>query len=219
MAAIVTLKNISKLFYKNINKNKKENNLVLAKINLSIHRGELIKLFGANGSGKSTLLKIISNLYVPDSGKIEFNFNNPQKKISYLSTNFRSFYLRLSVMDNLKFYGSLYGIKPNILDERIEVLSKFFNCKDFLYKKVSSLSDGQKKRIMLIRCFIKDPELVLCDEAYNSLDKTSKELLKKYIEKIIKNGKSVVWVSHMDDEFENINTQSYTIKEKELVRK
>ena len=196
-----------------------QNNLILDKVSLSINSGELITIDGKNGSGKTTLLKIISGLYLQDSGNIKYSFKNYQKNISYLSTNYRSFFLRLSVIDNLKFYGALYQIDDLTIKERIYKLSNIFECEELLNKTVSSLSDGQKKRIMLVRCFLKAPKLVLCDEAYNSLDGNTKLIFQNHIENIIPNGISVVWISHEDDIFMNIKKRSFTLNNKKLNKK
>lgn len=215
METIVELNNISKTFCKKSD----QNNLILDKVSLSINSGELITIDGKNGSGKTTLLKIISGLYLQDSGNIKYSFKNYQKNISYLSTNYRSFFLRLSVIDNLKFYGALYQIDDLTIKERIYKLSNIFECEELLNKTVSSLSDGQKKRIMLVRCFLKAPKLVLCDEAYNSLDGNTKLIFQNHIENIIPNGISVVWISHEDDVFMNIKKRSFTLNNKKLNKK
>ena len=215
METIVELNNISKTFCKKSD----QNNLILDKVSLSINSGELITIDGKNGSGKTTLLKIISGLYLQDSGNIKYSFKNYQKNISYLSTNYRSFFLRLSVIDNLKFYGALYQIDDLTIKERIYKLSNIFECEELLNKTVSSLSDGQKKRIMLVRCFLKAPKLVLCDEAYNSLDGNTKLIFQNHIENIIPNGISVVWISHEDDIFMNIKKRSFTLNNKKLNKK
>ena len=108
-------------------------------------------LLGPNGSGKTTLLKLISNLVKEDSGEIEFTTKN--LSISYINSDTRSFFQRLSPADNLFFFGSINGMSKTQVLKVIEEDFKDFNIASFMDMPVSNLSLGQVQIINIIRGF------------------------------------------------------------------
>lgn len=156
-------------------------------------------LKGENGSGKSTLLKIIKGIYIHDSGEINIDHDMNQKDdIVYIDSNSRTFFHRLTVKENLEYFLSLNNKCSNkkIQDDLINL----FNIKKLLYKKFSSLSQGQMQLVSLVRGLSSEPSIVLLDEAFSSLDDINKKIVFKYIVKFTSKKKSlVIFTSHEDN--------------------
>ena len=101
--SIITLKNVSKKF---------KNKIVLRDINLDIENNKMIGLIGKSGSGKTTFLRLLMGIYKPTQGKIILNKKTSEfKKIIGFASQDDSFYPRLTVEENLRYFGALYNIK------------------------------------------------------------------------------------------------------------
>tara|TARA_B100000925_G_scaffold289963_1_gene274036 strand:- start:2062 stop:2703 length:642 start_codon:yes stop_codon:yes gene_type:complete len=196
---LVKVTNISKKFYlPKFKLSSKDNSFISVIDNLSmdIDSKDFICLVGNNGSGKTTLLKILANLIIQDKGIVERN-----GKISFVSTNERSFFWRLSVKENLSFFSSLSGNKTSIFDDG---LIDILGIDKFLDKSFMNLSSGQKKRVMIARSLISGAEILLFDEITNSLDDASKKQIINFIYEdiFLKKNKAIVWATHDPHEIE-----------------
>ena len=127
-----------------------QNNVVLDNINFNFRTKDCVTIYGENGSGKTTLIKLIIGLKHIKSGK--FFSNIQSKNIGYVSTNERSFYWRLSVINNLKFFGSLKGLSIEEIKKNIEIYESYLDIQDILDKKYMELSSGQKKKSFICTC-------------------------------------------------------------------
>jgi len=143
-------------------------------VNFSLAPGETIGLLGGNGAGKSTTLAMLLGLLLPSSGDIfVLGHNMLQNRYRALPhMNFSSPYVdlphRLTVRENLKVYGCLYGVKE--INGRIADLSQDFNLDLFLDRPSGKLSAGQKTRVALAKALLNKPKLLLLDEPTASMD-------------------------------------------------
>ena len=151
----IQVKNLSKKF---------KNNIAVDKINFDIKKNTTVGLLGANGCGKTTSIGMMLGLIKPTEGQIIIDNINLEKadRVSILSRmNFASPYVelpkKLTVRQNLIVYGRLYGVIN--LNERIDIISKELNIKNFLDKKTGELSSGQKNRVTLAKSLINQPEI------------------------------------------------------------
>ena len=210
---MLEIKNIHKSFsdfsFQSILKRKNRINQVLDGVNLSIKKGQIIGLKGANGSGKSTLLKIICNSISQDTGLIEIK--DKKYRISMITTNDRSFFWRLTAKENLIFFGTLYGIKRETLEKRIRILSKELLCENILRQQFMFLSSGQRKKLMILRALLKNPEIILCDEITSNLDQETRELVINYFSNHLKQNCAIIWVSHIDQELREICDKTFEL--------
>jgi len=180
----IQLTGISKIFNKNI---------VLEDLNLSVGYGEILGIIGKSGSGKTTLLNIIIGFLKPDKGSVIFQSRNIHKDEINVDTQFGfasqefSFYDKLTVDENLRYFGSLYKIKDKTLDQRIPELLKFVDLEDKRNLLASNLSTGMKKRLDIACSLIHDPKILILDEPTSDLDTFLRRdiiaLLKKSIKK------------------------------------
>tara|TARA_Y100001935_G_C17223760_1_gene466684 strand:- start:89 stop:679 length:591 start_codon:yes stop_codon:yes gene_type:complete len=155
-------------------------------------------LRGRNGSGKTTLLKLIKGIYHCDRGVIHLTGElNQRNDITYIDGNFRTFFHRLTVRQNLEYFFSLQNDnQEKIIDDLLD----FFSLLDLQHKIFSSLSQGQMQMISLIRGFSSGPKVMLLDEVFSSLDEVNKKIVFKYLCDFILNKENlIVFTSHDDD--------------------
>ena len=209
---LLSLQNISKIYNSNIG-----NFEVLKKINFEINENENVFLFGPSGCGKSSLLNIISGLDKPDGGEISFlnkklsnnHFDFLKKDIGII---FQDHYLisELNTLENIQ-------LKTNNLSAFNEIFD-YFRLDDLKNKYPSQLSNGQKQRVCVARALVNRPKLLVADEPTSYLDRENADLV---IDLIIKSSKkfkvSSIVASH-DISFKKKFDNSYTIKEKNLIK-
>lgn len=143
--------------------------------------GQRISLLGENGSGKTTFLKILSTLFKPTHGSILFRENDQiletsivRKKIGvHLDDHHLLKYF--SVIENLRLYQKLYRKKSS--DLVIEQWLERFHLAHKKHEMIQNLSQGEQKKVSMIKAFLHDPDLLIFDEPTNSLDEDSKKVL------------------------------------------
>jgi len=189
---------------------KKEPIKALEDINFQLSKGKILGILGPNGAGKTTLLKCICSLLIPDKGKVEINLNYDNKRILNLKSHFgfvdndeRSFYWRLSGMQNLEFYSALYGLNKKQASNRINKLLSIFNI-NYIHKRFDSYSTGMRRKISLIRAIIHKPQILLIDELSKSLDFNTSSHLNKFIKDLSLQGTTIILTSHNISEAENL---------------
>ena len=161
------------------------NTLAVKNINFKINKGAIIGLLGPNGCGKSTTIGMMLGLIKPTSGTVVINGQNIENNRTSLleKMNFISPYAelpkKLTVEENLKVYGRLYGVKN--LKDKIYNLMKKLNLTQFITRKTGELSSGQKNRVSLAKALINDPEILLLDEPTASLDPDVGDYIRKII--------------------------------------
>jgi ABC-2 type transport system ATP-binding protein len=144
---------------------------------LEVERGDRIALMGPNGAGKTTLLKLIGGLLLPSEGEIVVNgFNTmdhntaARRSVGFVMNEERSFYWRLTAVQNLAFFGALDNLWGKDLYDRIRKLIQLVGLQDAGGKPISSYSLGMKQRLALARGLIAEPEVLILDEPTRSLD-------------------------------------------------
>ncbi|MBN1270034.1 MAG: ABC transporter ATP-binding protein [Kiritimatiellae bacterium] len=152
-------------------------NDVLRGVDLDLQEGEILGLVGPNGAGKSTLLRIIATLITPDAGTVRVDGHDAVRDVAGVKTRLgcvmagdRSFYWRLSVAENLRFFGILNNLAPGAVFERMNEAAGVLGIEGELRKPFRTLSDGNRQRVALARALMTDPEILLIDELTRSLD-------------------------------------------------
>ena len=200
------------------------NTLAVKNINLKINKGAIIGLLGPNGCGKSTTIGMMLGLIKPTSGTVVINGQNIENNRTSLleKMNFISPYVelpkKLTVEENLKVYGRLYGVKN--LKDRIYNLMKKLNLTQFITRKTGELSSGQKNRVSLAKALINDPEILLLDEPTASLDPDVGDYIREIIEDFAANkGTTILLASHNMNEVERLCDEVMMMKNGEIIDK
>ncbi len=208
---------------KNLNK-KYDNILAVKNINFKINKGSIIGLLGPNGCGKTTTIGMILGLIKPTSGFVYINGQNIENESSRVKIlekiNFISPYVelpkKLTVEENLKVYGSLYGVKN--LQDKIDDLIVHLNLLEFKKRKTGELSSGQKNRVSLAKALINEPEILLLDEPTASLDPDVGDYIRTYIENFAKKkSATILLASHNMNEVERLCSEVMMMKNGQII--
>ncbi|RQW79044.1 MAG: ABC transporter ATP-binding protein [Methanothrix sp.] len=150
--------------------------MVLKNISLEIDEGEIFGLLGPNGSGKTTLISIFSTLIYPELGSLRILGLDGQKdrdqirKLINISTAKPNFPWSLTVKENLRHYGMLYGLYGSGLARIVSDQIDAFELNDFQDMKFEDLSTGLKQRLSLAKAMLNSPRLLFLDEPTTGLD-------------------------------------------------
>lgn len=155
-------------------------------LTFSVPRGAVLGLLGGNGAGKTTTIAMLLGLLEPTAGRIDIlGIDMLRRRYAALPRmNFSSPYVdlphRLTVRQNLQFYGRLYGVKD--LKRRIEEIAEHMQVTPFLDRPAGKLSAGQKTRVALAKALINRPDVLLLDEPTASLDPDTADWVRGYLE-------------------------------------
>ncbi len=173
---------------------------VLNNVDLELKKGEFATFFGPNGAGKTTLIKILSTLVSPDKGEVYINGCNLKKepreirKVVGVVSHEHFLYHNLTVAENMRFFGELYGICD--LSEKItfnlQKLGIYSKKKEF----VRNLSNGMKQRVAIARSVLHEPLVLLFDEPFVGLDKEGISLLMDIFKEFKQDNKTVIITTH-----------------------
>ena len=193
---MLSVKNIVKYYGKNCAVNN---------LSFEVENGEIFGLLGENGAGKTTTFRIIMGLLDCDSGsvlldgkKIDYSITD---KIGFL-TEERSLLTKMTVKEQIIFYGSLKGMEEDEILKKLDTLLKEFEILEYKNRKIKELSKGNQQKIQFISAVINDPKLLILDEPFTGLDPINVELFKKYIRKLQKKGCSIIFSSHQMEHIE-----------------
>ena len=199
-----------------------KNALAVKNISFKINKGKIIGLLGPNGSGKTTTIGMMLGLIKPTSGTVFINHKNIENNRTSLleKMNFISPYVelpkKLTVEENLKVYGRLYGVKN--LKEKISSLMEKLNLTEFRSRKTGELSSGQKNRVSFAKALINDPEILLLDEPTASLDPDVGDYVRSFIEDFASNkGTTILLASHNMNEVERLCHEVMMMKNGEII--
>lgn len=174
-------------------------------LSFNVNKGEIFGLLGVNGAGKTTTFRMIMNLISPTSGNITFN----GKKIDYDTTDKigflteeRSLLTKLTVKEQMLFYGALKSLDEKTILKRLDILLKRFDIEEYKERKISTLSKGNQQKVQFISAIINEPKLLILDEPFSGLDPINIELFKSVILELKEKGTSIIFSSHRMDHVE-----------------
>ncbi|MFN0060242.1 MAG: ABC transporter ATP-binding protein [Planctomycetota bacterium] len=146
-------------------------------VDLKLVDGGIVGLIGPNGAGKTTLLKALAGLVLATEGRIRVDgddvTNHPRQlrgRVSMVVADERSFYWRLSVIENLRFFAALQGLRRAEAEARVSECLAAVDLTDRARQTFHSLSTGMRQRLAIVRGLLSEPEILLLDEATRSLD-------------------------------------------------
>lgn len=188
----------------------------------TIATGEVVGLLGGNGAGKTTTMAMLLGLLRPTVGTVHiFGLELERHRYQILPRmNFSSPYVdlphRLTVVENLRVYGRLYGVRR--LEERIQGLAQDLEITAFLKRPVGKLSAGQRTRVALAKALINQPALLMLDEPTASLDPDTADWVRTYLERYrAATGATILLASHNMTEVERLCDRVIMLKAGRMV--
>ncbi|HEV7232564.1 MAG TPA: ABC transporter ATP-binding protein [Bacteroidia bacterium] len=180
----------------------------LEDVTFEIREGEFFGLLGPNGAGKTTTISILSTILLPDSGSVTIGeydlLRNPAqcKRSIGVVTQEIALYNKLSAYDNLLFWGSLYDVPADELKKRISETLQLFGLEDRQHDKIESYSGGMKRRINIASALLHRPRILFMDEPTVGIDPQSRNLIFEVLEKLHKDGMTIIYTTHYMEEAE-----------------
>ena len=181
---------------------------VVRGISMEIEAGSVTGLTGKSGSGKSTLLKLIAGILVPSGGKVLYKGNDIQTMSNAKNKEFRrecafvfqdsALWANQDIQQNLNLPLQTHNSKMSAQDRllRIKEVCELVKYERPLHLRPVDLSMGEQKKIAFARAFINNPEVLFLDECTESLDRKGGAVILELLDGFIKNGKTVIYVSH-----------------------
>jgi ABC-2 type transport system ATP-binding protein len=177
----------------------------LAGATFQVEEGEVFGLLGPNGAGKTTLMGVISRLIPPDSGTVRFD-GDPSRLIGVVPQEL-ALYDNLTALENLRFFGELYGLSGAGLASRAAALLAAVGLEARASSLVESFSGGMKRRLNLAVSLIHAPRLLLLDEPTVGVDPQSRNLIFEEVRRLNRQGMTIVYTSHYMEEVEALCTR------------
>jgi len=180
--------------------------VTLFNFSLDVEDGEVLGLLGPNGAGKSTFIRILTGLERPDAGKIKL-FGKPtskegRKRIG-VAPQENSIYTLLTCMENLLYFGSLYGVTGKKAKEKAEYLLKELGLSDKQNVPAGYLSGGMKRRVNLACALMHDPQIIILDEPTTGLDPATRRNMWGTVTRIVKEtNATLILTTHYMEEAE-----------------
>ena len=169
-------------------------------IDIRVSRGECLVVFGPNGAGKTTLLKVLSTLLKPSAGSVRINSRDIKENPVQVRRNIslvghQTFlYDNLTVYENLRFYGKMYGVAD--LEQRIREVADWVQIEPRLHDRVGTLSRGMQQRASVARAVLHNPSILFLDEPEVGLDPHAGAIVKEVLSDISTGSRTVVMTTH-----------------------
>ena len=212
-----------------------DKHVVLNGINLDIQPGEILGIIGASGSGKTTLLNTLIGFIQPDKGDVLFRLHHLldfKEKASFRSvyknldavknlygfaSQVPSFYRKLSVKENLEYFGKLYNLSKEAIRNNTETLLTLMDLKKSEYIGAEHLSGGMERRLDIACSLMHDPDILILDEPTADLDPVLRVHIWDLVKKINKKGTTIVLSSHNLHELETFANRVAILKDGKII--
>jgi len=179
-------------------------------VSFAAEDGRVTALLGPNGAGKSTCLRILATVLRADAGhawigdhEVSEKRNDVLRAIGVLP-HATGLYTRLTARENIAYFGALHGIPREALGRRIDALITELEMEDFADRRVAGFSQGQRIKVALARAIVHDPRHLMLDEPTNGLDVMATRALREIILSLKRQGRCVLFSSHIMQEVANL---------------
>ena len=181
------------------------------KVSLEVRYGEVYGLLGANGAGKTTLIKLLCGLLEATSGVVQLGgrrdgaqLESGRQRIGYMSQKF-SLYDDLPVLENLQFFGGVYGVPEEELQEKIRWVLSFAGLEGKQTQLTGSLPGGWKQRVAFGAAIMHEPRVIFLDEPTSGVDPLARRSFWNMINRLADAGAAIVVTTHYLEEAEQCN--------------
>ena len=177
-------------------------------LTFQVKKGEIFGFLGANGAGKTTAIKILCGLWKPTSGKaviggfdVYTETNKIKKNIGYMSQKF-SLYEDLTPVENIRFYGGIYGLSRNLIKEKTALALHELGLEEVKDRHVSALPLGWKQKLAFTVAMLHEPKIVFLDEPTGGVDPVTRRQFWNMIYQAAHRGITIFVTTHYMDEAE-----------------
>jgi ABC-2 type transport system ATP-binding protein len=177
-------------------------------ISFSIGEGSIFGLLGPNGAGKTTLIRMITGIFFPDSGDIEFqglrfNAENDMLSIGYMPEE-RGLYKKMKIGEQVLYLARLRGMSKSGALEAAKTWFTRLEMESWWNKKVDDLSKGMSQKLQFVTTVMHKPKLIILDEPFSGLDPVNANLIKDEIYRLAHEGATIIFSTHRMEQVEEI---------------
>jgi len=189
-------------------------------VSFSVRRGTITGLLGRNGAGKTTTIRMITGIFMPDSGTISWLADSAgtafRDRIGYLPEE-RGLYKQMKLVELLLFLAEIKGRRAAEVRPKIDHWLERFELTDKRDAKVEELSKGNQQKVQLIGTLLHDPELIILDEPQSGLDPVNMVLVRNLLRELREEGKTILLSTHMMAEAEKMADEIILIHQGKVV--
>lgn len=183
-------------------------------VSFEIEEGISFGLLGPNGAGKTTTIRMITNIIIPDSGRISImnngNFKMTSNYLGYLPEE-RGLYRKMKIGDLLLFLTALKTMNKNEAKKAIDYWLERLDLMDYKKKKIEELSKGMQQKLQFIGTILHKPKLLILDEPFMGLDPINTNVIKDIMLELKKKGTTLIFSTHLMENAEKLCDEIYVI--------
>jgi ABC-2 type transport system ATP-binding protein len=193
-------------------------------LSFSFPKGAIVGLLGPNGAGKTTTISILCGLIKADAGQVKI-FDQSQdaanretiKQLIGIVPQQIALFPQLTAIENLVYFGNLYGLKGKLLRNRIDEYLQVFGLEKSGHKELHRFSGGMKRRTNIIAAILHQPQLLILDEPTAGVDVQSRSMILQFLREYNRQGVSIVYTSHLLEEAQTICQEVVIVDEGKAV--
>jgi ABC-2 type transport system ATP-binding protein len=193
-------------------------------LSFSFPKGAIVGLLGPNGAGKTTTISILCGLIKADTGQVKI-FDQSQdaanretiKQLIGIVPQQIALFPQLTAIENLVYFGNLYGLKGKLLRNRIDEYLQVFGLEKSGHKELHRFSGGMKRRTNIIAAILHQPQLLILDEPTAGVDVQSRSMILQFLREYNRQGVSIVYTSHLLEEAQTICQEVVIVDEGKAV--
>ena len=189
-------------------------------VSFTVRSGTITGLLGRNGAGKTTIIRMITGIFMPDSGEIQWLAGERgaafRDRIGYLPEE-RGLYKQMKVVELLLFLAEIKGCRPRDTRRKIDQWLERFELTDKRDAKIEELSKGNGQKVQLIGTLLHDPDLIILDEPQSGLDPVNMVIVRNLLHDLRREGKTILLSTHMMGEAEKMADEIILIHQGQVV--
>lgn len=193
------------------------------RVTLHVPAGQICGYLGPNGAGKTTTVKMLTGLLPPSSGtatvaghSIETALLEVKRRIGVVPES-GALYHSLTPQEYLGFVGRLHGLEAQVLNRRITEFLAFLQMEPHRHERMNGFSKGMKQKVVITAALLHHPDVLFLDEPLNGLDANAALLLKQLLRNLAREGKTILYCSHILDVVENLCDRVVILNQGRLV--